>query len=188
MTTTRQRLAVVGVALAIVLTLGSSVSAQTSAAPFEVFAGYSYLPADGNDFPRTNSHGFETAAAVNFTSWVSVVVDVGAHFSHRANLGPNFRAVTADSSVVELLAGPQFTRRGKVSPFAHALVGRARGKTTLPGFSDSAFALAVGGGVDAVINRRFAGRVQVEALGSFVDMLETNLRVAGGLVLRIGTR
>src|SRR5262245_16260121 len=56
-------------------------SAQTSVPPFEVFAGYSYLPADGDDFPRTASSGFQASAAAHLKQWFSVVVDAAGQYS-----------------------------------------------------------------------------------------------------------
>ena len=73
-----------------------------------------------------------------------------------------------------------------MSPFVHTLVGSASGRTNLAGFSDSGFTLDVGGGVDAVINRRLAARVQIDGLGSFADILEGNLRIGVGVVARLG--
>jgi len=161
-------------------------SAQTSVPPFEVFAGYSYLPADGNDFPRTASSGFQASAAAHLNPWFSVVVDAAGQYSRSSNLGINFQGVTATTSVYEFLAGPRFTLRRPVSPFIHALVGSATGHTNLGGFSDSGFTLDVGGGADVAINRRLAARIQIDELGSFADILESNLRVGVGAVVRLG--
>src|SRR5262245_17090393 len=160
-------------------------SAQTSVPAFEVFAGYSYLPADGDDFPRTASSGFQASTAAHLNPWFSVVLDAAGQYSRSSNLGINFQGVTAKTSVYEFLAGPRFTLRRTVSPFIHALVGSATGHTNL-GFSDSGFALAVGGGADVAINRRWAARIQIDELGSFADILETNLRVGVGAVVRLG--
>lgn len=173
-------------ALAVLLALPAPTSAQTTKARPEVFVGYSYLPADLNDFPRANSHGFQAAISAPLNPWLSIAFDVGAHYSHADDLGPNFRGVTADSSVYEFLGGPQFTLRRKVSPFVHALAGRAKGHTSLGGFSDSGFALAVGGGADVDINSRYAVRVQIDEIGAFTDILEENLRAGAGLVVRLG--
>ena len=172
--------------LAVLVALSAPAAAQAVKPRLELFAGYSYLPADLNDFPRSNSHGFQASVAVPLNSWASIVGDGGGHYSHTDDLGPNFRGVTADSSVYEFLVGPQFTRRGMVSPFVHALVGRAQGHTSLGTFSDGGFALAVGGGADVKINRRFAARVQLDELASFADILEENLRFGAGIVLRLG--
>ena len=172
-------------ALAVLLALPALTSAQTTKARPELFVGYSYLPADLNDFPRTDSHGFQAAISAPLNPWLSIVFDAGGHYSDADDLGPNFRGVTADSSVFEFLVGPQFRRRGKVSPFVHALIGRARGRTSL-GFSDGGLTLAGGGGADVDLSPRLAARVQIDELGSFADILEANLRVGAGLVVKLG--
>jgi hypothetical protein len=171
---------------ALIIARPPAASAQTTFPRFEVFGGYSYLPADGNDFPRTASSGFQASVAANINPWFGIVGDVGGQYSRSSDLGFNFRGVTAKTSVYEFLAGPRFTLRGKVSPFVHGLVGTATGHTNLGGFSDSGFTFDVGGGVDAAINRRLAARVQIDGLGSFVDILEGNLRAGVGLVVRLG--
>ena len=174
------------VASLVALIIARAASAQTTFPRFEVFGGYSYLPADGNDFPRTASSGFQASVAANINSWFGVVGDVGGQYSRSSNLGFNFRGVTAKTSVYEFLAGPRFTLRGKVSPFVHGLVGTAAGHTNLGGFSDRGLTFDAGGGVDAAINRRLAARVQIDGLGSFADILESNLRVGVGLVVGLG--
>src|SRR5262245_18334941 len=172
--------------VAIIVTSAPGASAQTTFSRLELFGGYSFLPADGNDFPRTASSGFQGSVAANINRWFGVVGDVGGHYSRSSDLGFNFRGITVKTSVYEFLAGPRFTLRRNVSPFVHGLVGTASGHTNLGGFSDSGFTLGVGGGVDAAINRRLAARVQIDALGSFTDILEGNLRVGVGLVARLG--
>src|SRR5262245_20607207 len=162
------------------------VSAQTSAPTFELFGGYSYLPAGGDDFPRTASSGFQATIAGNVNSWFSIVGDIGGQYSRSSNLGFNFRGVTAKTSVYEFLLGPRFTLRRPVTPFVHTLVGTSVGHTNLGGFADSGFTLAFGGGADAAINRRLSARGQIDWLGSFADILETNLRMGVGLVVRFG--
>ena len=184
--TRRCRGVLVASLVAIIVARAPAASAQTAFPRFEVFGGYSFLPADGNDFPRTAASGFQAGMAANINRWFGVVGDVGGQYSRSSDLGFNYRGVTAKTSVYEFLAGPRFTLRGNVSPFVHGLVGTAVGHTNLGGFSDSGFTLDVGGGVDAAINRRLAARVQIDALGSFADILEGNLRVGVGLVARLG--
>jgi hypothetical protein len=43
-----------------------------------------------------------------------------------------------------------------------------------------------GGGVDVRVGDRTAVRAQVDYLGSFVDTLEDNIRVALGVAIRFG--
>jgi hypothetical protein len=180
------RLRFITLVLGTLLGTASIGSAQTPVPPIEIFGGYSFLPAGGDDFPRTASSGFQGSVAANVSSWFGIVGDVGAQYSSTSDLGPNFPGVSAQASVYELLAGPRFTLRRQVSPFVHFLAGRAIGRTNLRGFADSGLALGGGGGVDVAVNRRLAARFQLDALGAFTDILETNWRYGLGVVARLG--
>jgi hypothetical protein len=172
----------------LLLALSEPASAQDGHPYLEIFGGASYLPADGQDFPRKNSFGFQTSIAANLNSWFGILGDFGGQYRHVSDLGPNFPGVTADTSVYEYLVGPRFTKRSeRVNLFVHALVGGASGRTNLRGFADSLFTLAGGGGFDINVSRRIAIRpVQLDFIGSFVDMLEDNIRFGAGIVIRIG--
>jgi hypothetical protein len=66
-------------------------------------------------------------------------------------------------------------------------VGGARGNAGIGGFSDSAFTFGAGGGVDIAVNRRLAIRaIQFDWMGSFVDILEDNVRLGFGVVVKFG--
>ena len=86
------------------------------------------------------------------------------------------------------MVGPRFTKRTeRVNLFVHALFGGASGRVNLPGFADSEIALGGGGGFDINVNRRLAIRpLQVDYIGSFVDMLENNIRIGAGVVNKLG--
>ena len=81
-------------------------------------------------------------------------------------------------------------------PFAHALFGVAKLKTEtnefgpLLSFSDTSFALALGGGLDVTVNDRLAIRVvQIDYLRtSFFDGTQNKGRIAAGIVLRFGKK
>jgi hypothetical protein len=78
-------------------------------------------------------------------------------------------------------------RRQKFNFFSHALVGRANGHSNLVGFSDSSFAFAGGGGLDINIGDRLALRAfQLDYIGSFADILEDNVRLGFGVVIKLG--
>jgi len=158
--------------------------AQTDWPRVEAFAGYSFLPAGGDDFPRRDSHGVQASVAVNLSRWFGVAGEVGAHFSETSDLGPGFPGVTAETSVYELLGGPRFTARlPRAALFGHALVGQVIGRSSLSGFEDSGFAMAGGGGVDVALRPRLGLRVQVDVIGTFADIVENNARLAVGVVL-----
>ena len=173
----------------LLLAASPAAFAQTNLPRVEVFGGLSYLPANvTTDFPRDDSYGFQASVALNLNRWFGVVGDFGGQYRTVSDLGPGWPGVTAETSVYEYLVGPRFAARsGRATLFAHALVGGARGNAGIGGFSDSAFALGVGGGVDVDVNRRLAIRaIQFDWMGSFVDILEDNVRLGFGVVVKMG--
>jgi hypothetical protein len=149
--------------------------AQESYPRIEIFGGGSYLPSDSMDFPRKNSFGFQTSLSGNVNRWFGVLGDFGGQYSN-------------GSTVYEYLVGPRFTKRTeRINVFVHALVGGAHGRTTQRGFSDKGLTLGGGGGFDIRVTRRIAIRpFQLDYIGSFVDILEENLRLGSGIVIRLG--
>jgi len=162
--------------------------AQRSHPRAEFFGGFSYLPAGIADFPRKDSYGFQASLCGNMNRWFGVVADLGGQYSKTSDLGPGWPCVTASTSVYEYMAGPRFAvRRRKFNFFTHALVGRANGHSNLAGFSDNSVALAGGGGLDINLGDHLALRVfQLDYIGSFADILEENVRLGFGLVIKLG--
>jgi len=161
-------------------------SVQSEAPRFDVFAGLSFLPANGDDFPRTNSTGFQVGVAAHLNPWFAMFGEVAGHYSSSSSLGPNFPGVSAETSVYEYLFGPRFTGGiDKVRVFGHALVGVSKGHTNI-GFSDSGFTFGGGGGVDVDVTPRLAVRAQFDLFGSFADIVDVNPRFAIGVVARFG--
>ena len=155
----------------------------------DVFGGYSLLPANGDDFPRQTSHGFQAAVTGHLSGWFGVVGDVGAQFNTATNLGPGFQGRVAKSAVWQYLVGPRFTvRMERVDVFGHGLFGISTGDAGpgFEGFSDSGLTFGGGGGMDVRLSRRLAVRAQFDLLGSFADIVEGNLRFAAGAVVRFG--
>jgi hypothetical protein len=177
-----------GFVLAMALLAARPASAQDVFPRFEVFGGWSYLPADGDDFPRQNSTGFQAALTVNVNRWFGVVADLGGQYSNASwDRGPGVPSLTTNTSVYEYVFGPRFTVRGdRVDVFGHALVGNATGDSGIGGFSESGFTLGGGGGLDIRLSKRLAARVQFDWLGSFQDMIEDNTRLGIGMVVRLG--
>jgi hypothetical protein len=171
--------------LSIVYLLSQTASAQTSFPRFEAFAGFSYLPAGPEDFPRDNSFGFQAGIAANMTRWFGVAGDFGGQYS-TGDAGRVFPGVEVRTSVYEFLVGPRFSlRRRQVHVFTHFLAGGASGRTNLAGFSDTELTLGAGAGVDIAVSPRVAIRaIQFDWLGSFTDMLEDNVRAGAGLVFK----
>lgn len=139
--------------------------------------------------------GLEASVTLNLKPWFGVKGDFSYHH------GTALAGSSADFQ--SCFFGSEFRRPGRLSPFAHALVGVVHESTsmesiaisiydTLLGTDDTAFAFAFGGGVDVKVR----GPVWVRPFQ--VDFLRTNFspryspdthshsqpRVSAGLVLR----
>lgn len=165
----------------------------------DLFAGYSYIRfrTDAGTEESFNMHGVTGALAGNVNRWFSLVGDFG--FYRIKDLPPG-----VTGSAYTYLFGPQFSRRGeRWTPFVHALFGAARladiQASTIPtgsaffnrSFSQNSFATALGGGLDANINKHVGIRIfQFEyLLTKFTDggdNKQNNLRASAGLVLHFG--
>jgi len=172
------------------LLLALPLIAQAQDAPrVEIFGGYSYLRADDDD-GGLDLHGWNASTAVNLNKWVGIAADFSGHYGDVTIL-PGSKA---DVSGYLFLVGPRFSyRKHKVlTPFGHVLLGAARQHISYAGLkdSDSAFALAIGGGLDATVHPNVAIRLfQTDyVLTRFNDDSQHNFRVSTGLVLRLGTQ
>lgn len=175
----------------IAVSLTAHARAQDRVPAVDVFGGYSYLPANGDDFPRQASHGLQAGVAVNLNRWFGVAAEFGQQRDTTRFTDPNFEGLVAESTVREYLVGPRFTSRGRrVNGFAHGWIGRAVGDAgeTFSGFSDSGLMVGGGAGVDVAVTPRLAVRGQYDWLGSFTDIIEANSRFAVGAVVGFGRR
>jgi hypothetical protein len=130
------------------LLLPHSLLAQDAPA-LDVFAGYSILPANGDDFPRPASRGLQVSVTGHFTRWFAIVADLGAQFGRSNNLGPGFAGREANTTVRQLMVGPRVTARfAAIGLFGHGLFGVVRGmpERTFPGSrtADRSSAVAAG--------------------------------------------
>ena len=174
--------------LALLVGVVPPAHAQT-AGRVELFAGYSLLPADGQDFPRATSHGVQASVSLNLTRSFGIVGDIGVQWSRAIDLGPGFPGAVAETRVIEYMAGPRFVGRfERANIFAHGLIGYAAGNagSGFEGFSDTEVAFGGGGGVDVHLSPRLSIHAQYDLLGSFADIVEGNSRFAIGAVLRLG--
>lgn len=151
----------------------------------EAFGGYSYVRASvvGDGF---NFHGGSGSFAFNPSHWWGLVGDVGGY--HNSDFG-------VSTNLITYLFGPRFSARGhsRLTPFAQALFGGAHVNASFIGIgnSENAFAMALGGGIDARVTHSFAFRViQAEYLFTkFTDGLnnrQNNARISIGIVYRWG--
>lgn len=157
--------------LALLAILPCTARAQS----LQLFGGYSYLrlnPAgSGSNF---NLSGWEASGTLK-NRWLGFTADFSGNYG---------TAFGSSTSLQTFLFGPQLSLPLPVfSPFVHALVGGAR--ETVGGSSDTAFATAVGGGLDTHIAPFLSYRlIQVDYLVTrFGGNSQNQLRISTGLVL-----
>jgi hypothetical protein len=184
------------------------ILAAQEAPKAEIFGGYSYLRNSSNGF-----NGWEGQATVNVGRYFGVTGDVSGHYRTVTAFSPvSGFSGSANQRLYNFLFGPTVTARfNKHAVFGHALFGAAHSSlgagVTIPiigGISTgvnsaTAFAMALGGGVDIGLTRTFAIRpAQVDYLYtrfSSVDALTTGLsssasghqnsfRYSAGIVIR----
>ncbi len=135
----------------------------------ELFGGYQFTHLN----PDINANGWNASITGNVNRWFGVTGD----FSGAYKNGGKFHTA---------MAGPVFSLRKSdiVTPFAHVLVGAA---WVSDGGTETAFATAIGGGLDVKVNEHVAVRlVQADWLllhsGGVTD--RKNARVSAGIVFR----
>jgi hypothetical protein len=146
---------------------------------WEVFGGYSYYRPDGGG----NFNGWNASAAGNFSNAFAIVGDFAGHYDSEGGISAN---------QYTFLFGPRIAGRGDAGTgFVHALFGAARlggsiNDVDVP--SESAFAMALGGGFDWNVGESFGIRIaQVDYLMTrFASDTQNNLRFSAGVVLRFG--
>jgi hypothetical protein len=177
--------------------LFASLPLRAAAQGFEAFGGYSYVysrtPVTSNTCSGsscltattdgTNLNGFELAATVKKNSWFGITGDFGGNFGTTEGAGNHLET---------FLAGPKFSYPADISPFVHVLVGGAHyslgnsNSTDVVPTSQTAFAAALGGGIDAKLTHFIAFRViQFDyLLTTFHSTNQNQPRVSTGLVIR----
>ena len=71
--------------------------AQDTYPRVEIFGGGSYIPANGMDFPRQNSAGFQTSLSANLNRWSGISGDFGGQYSHAPD--PKFKGQPMEPSL-----------------------------------------------------------------------------------------
>ncbi len=170
----------------------------------EIFGGYSFLNFR-SEGEGVNGHGFTVSVAGNLNKNVGLVGEFGRQSaSERINLrdffgDPTLPNVTieAKASLATYVFGPRFyARSDRITGFAHALAGGARGRGEASasgvsgGLSDTGFALTLGGGIDINAGKYIAIRVgQFDYLLTRVfDGSQHNFKYSAGLVFKLGSR
>jgi hypothetical protein len=139
----------------------------------ELFGGYSYMRFESS--PSVNTNGWEISGEYKFAGPVGAVADFDGHY------GSPFGA---SMGVHTFLVGPQVSWPARISPFAHVLIGG--GHISVGGASDTSFAAAIGGGIDARLVHSIYWRViQGDWLHtSFFGGGQGNARISTGIVVR----
>lgn len=179
-----------------------STAAAQNVPKYEVFGGYSFLrPERGELLNINNYHGWEASATRNLSDSLGVTADFSGHYTGLDLLDP--RVVSHPQThrkryrVHSFLFGPRLAYQGnsRLKPFAHALFGAARYSEDIsPELlelrlgNETAFGMALGGGLDLKLNGRAAFRVgQLDYLRTqFFDSGQDNLRASIGLVINFG--
>lgn len=175
--------------------VGATRAQQPSATipQFEVFGAYSYIRANAaNSDGGFNLNGGSGSFAYNVSDSFSVVGDFG---------GYRFTGLPSglSSTMYTYLFGPQYSFRkvSRFTPFAHVLLGAGRLNASAGGLNagENGFAMAIGGGIDVPLRRRFAIRIiQAEYLLTRFDSVngasatQNDVRISAGLVFRFGSK
>ncbi len=165
-----------------------------------------------------SANGWNASAQFNATHFLGIKADFSGHYNTPVTISSQISNSLAQLGITGLppkahsytyLFGPViFQNKGRYTPFAHALFGQNSIGTTLsnvkvggvgiPGLtaSDSAFAMAFGGGVDVKLSERIALRAgQVDYLYTKHDFSsgvpgvashQNNLRASVGIVFQFG--
>ena len=153
----------------VILLLGSGAVAQVPGGG-NIFFGYSHNSADSNGGSRVGLNGWDGSLEGKVAPWVGVVADLSGHYGSGASL----------HSVV---FGPRLSVPiGRITPFAHALMGVSHisGNSA----SDTSFADALGGGFDYQLFDQVGWRFQIDDLQTrFFNLKQNDFRFSTGIVL-----
>jgi hypothetical protein len=176
-----------------------------------IFVGYSYTGGDvfsNNCNPgcpaiaflqppsRSSAlNGFDGSLEGKFLPWIGIVADLSRQygsedFTRVCIIGPPACSpgrVTVHSTLSSVMFGPRVSVPiGRLTPFAHALIGVSHiHDSGAVSNSDTAFATAIGGGVDYKLIKGLAWRVQGEEFHTrFFGSTQDHFRFSTGIVLR----
>lgn len=163
-------------ALSLLLTIPALAQDQSKV---DVFGGYSYMHVSpGSGLPGANTNGWEAQGTLNFTEYLGATADFDGHYGDVFGVGGHD---------YNFLFGPTlFKRTEKFTPYAHLLFGGSHAGSH--GFSQTAFAWAIGGGIDWNVKSNIAVRVgQFDYLAThFANTTQNNFRYSAGVVFRFG--
>ena len=175
--------------LSLSLLLGFSASAQDSKA--DVYVGYQYTRQMYTPGTTFNMNGGVGQIAFYPTSWFGIVGEISG-----SAVGSIHGFTGSGGTLYSYMGGPRLAfRHGPFQPYVQGLFGLGQLDTTLQArlgsASSTAFATAIGGGLDVKLGRHFAVRaIQGDYfLTRFTNPLnarfsQNNFRLSTGLVLR----
>jgi len=175
----------------LVLGLCLAAAAADDVPKLEVFGGVSWLHIDSMGLAgvKTNYMGWDAEGQFNLNRWLGVTADIGGNYGRLVPDTPTTHSYT-------YVFGPTISYRAHSSTlFAHTLFGaNSTNIISGGGSSDSAFAMAWGGGIDVRINSTFFLRLgQLDWLYTRHDLRsvglkdhQNNIRYAGGIVINLG--
>src|SRR5215813_9963142 len=184
-----------------VLLLASSLCFAQEFSRYELSGGISYGGIDTSDV-RTPK-GFAGSFATNLNRWFSMETSVGAQLQTQSVILSG-STTSLNTGFYSFLSGPRLSyRRGRVTPFAHGLVGWARSldytKTTYNPTNltftvpyGNQLGAAAGGGMDYWITPHIALRSQGDYFltqpdGTIGFHMTNNFRIVGGIVFSFGS-
>jgi len=161
-----------------------------------VFFGYSYYNTSLANTNRASLNGWEASVEGRVLPFIGIVADFSSQYGSQdfpavfnCPSGPPLcgasGTVSAHVTETNILFGPRFSMSvKKFRPFAEFEFGV--GHVSSNGFgSDTAFATAVGGGLDYRIIRPIAWRFEGDFVSTrFFSVSQNNVRLSTGIVLR----
>ena len=183
---------------------GSQATAKDTRPPgqlmprYEIAGMYHYINASpGNPFINYGNHGGAGSFTYNASKWLGLTGELGGYDFNRNEFPLTGTNTSVKGSMISYLFGPRLNLRkfDYFVPFAEFLIGGAHSGIELNGTGNqSAFAAAMGGGVDMVLTKSLAWRVaQLDYLmttfsGPAVggNARQGNFRAGTGIVLRFG--
>ena len=151
----------------------------------EVFAGYSFTSIDQNSGPRANANGFELSASGNLNERFGLETAFSGYYQQlRDNGGP--------AGSFSYMAGPRFNlvrKHRSVSPlFVHFLLGFQHliGSDFGNSVSDTAIAVAMGGGLEWRFSTRLSLRSSVDYALTHYFITQNNVRMSVGVAYAFG--
>jgi Outer membrane protein beta-barrel domain len=169
-----------------IMLLSAAAASAQGAPKVEVFGGYSYVhtSVSGTGF-TANLNGGSASVSFNPTSWLGLVGDFGGYHGGVNSLGSGI-----NGQIYTYMFGPKSSfRLGKVTPFIQTLFGGVHASAGSVYGSESAFAMATGGGIDWNATEHLGVRlIQAEYLLTMLNdganNRQNSARISAGVVFR----